>query len=119
MRRVKRALISLVAVLATATSLAACEANSFTYSCSGEDCTMTIEGDNWNDFPMTYDRDDSTGDSESTITLLSATQGGEAVIETDGVENRCTQGESFVVADTTITCDVVGDRKVELSSIRQ
>ncbi len=45
--------------------------------------------------------------------------GGEAVIETNGVENRCTQGASFVVADTTITCDVVGDRKVELSSVRR
>ncbi|HCE60965.1 MULTISPECIES: hypothetical protein [Janibacter] len=117
MRRPTRALVA-VAAASFVTTLAACESNSFSSSCSGQECSVAIEGDAWNDFPLPYSKDGTSRD-KTTITLVSAAPGGEAVIETNGVENRCTQGASFVVADTTITCDVVGDRKVELSSVRR
>lgn len=117
MRRPTRALVTVTAALVLPT-LAACESTSFSSSCSGQECRVEIEGDGWNDFPLPYDKAGTSRD-KTTITLTSATRGGEAVIETNGVENRCTQGASFVVADTTITCDVVDDRRVELSSVRR
>lgn len=48
----------------------------------------------------------------------SAKKDGEALIQAGGAENICTQGSSFKVVDTTMTCDVVDDDHVELTSRR-
>lgn len=49
---------------------------------------------------------------------MRAKKDGEALIQAGGAEIICTQGSSFKVVDTTITCDVVDDDHVEFTSRR-
>ena len=84
-------------------------------------CEIMIEGDDFYEFPLPYDASEGYGKTKQIkdrIRLVSAAEGGEAVIQAGGVDNTCTQGSSFVVVDTTITCDVVGDDRVELTTTR-
>ncbi|WP_433955133.1 hypothetical protein [Janibacter indicus] len=116
MRRPVRALVSAAALTALAVPLGACD--SWSSKCDTDNtCKIKISGDDFYDFPRPYDTDDGLR-SRDRIRLVSATQGGEALIQAGGVENTCTQGSSFQVVDTTITCDVVGDDKVELTTTR-
>lgn len=116
MRRPVRALVSAAALTALAVPLGACDR--WSSKCDTDNtCTIKIQGDEFYDFPRPYDTDDGLR-SRDRIRLVSAKQGGEAVIQAGGVDHRCAQGESFQVVDTTITCDVVGDDKVELTTTR-
>lgn len=94
-----------------------CETSSFSSSCSGDGCSIEISGNDFHDFPRPYDADHGV-DSADRIRLVSASSGGEAVIQAGGVEHTCTQGGSFRVVDTEITCETVGDNSVELSTTR-
>jgi hypothetical protein len=116
MRRPVRALLSITAIAAVAVPLSACDM--WSSKCDTDNtCSITIQGDQVHDFPRPYDKDHGLKSADR-IRLVSATQGGEALIQAGGVESTCTQGSSFMIVDTTITCDVVGDDKVELTTTR-
>ena len=73
------------------------------------------------DLLVAYATEDGTGKirvKNDRIRLVRAKKDGEALIQAGGAENICTQGSSFKVVDTTITCDVVDDDHVELTSRR-
>lgn len=116
MRRPARALISAAAISTFALSLGACDR--WSSKCDTDNtCSITIQGDQFHDFPRPYDTDHGLKSADR-IRLVSATTGGEALIQAGGVESTCTQGSSFKIVDTTITCDVVGDDLVELTTTR-
>lgn len=121
MHRSTRVALSIAAIGAVTIPVAACDTYSAT--CDTDDtCTIKIQGDKSQDFPRPYDASEGTesdGANADRIRLLSAEEGGEAKIVAGDTEATCTEGESFTEVDTTITCDVVGDDKVELSSTRQ
>lgn len=101
--------------------LAVSGCNSFSSSCSNDACTLNISGNGRNEMPRFYDgtRNDAVTrqhDRKDSITLESATEGGEAVIKTGDTPQRCTAGSSFRVEATTITCDEVHDNSVKLTS---
>lgn len=116
MRRPVRALLSVTAIAALAVPLSACDM--WSSKCDTDNtCSIKIQGDQVHEFPRPFDKDHGLKSADR-IRLVSAAQGGEALIQAGGVENTCTQGSSFMIADTTITCDVVGDDKVELTTTR-
>ncbi|UUZ44315.1 hypothetical protein LP422_17840 [Janibacter limosus] len=116
MRRPTRAVLSAAAIVAVAVPLSACD--TWSSKCDTDNtCSIKISGDQFNDFPRPYDKDHGL-ESADRIRLVSATQGGEALIRAGGVESTCTRGSSFQIVDTTITCDVVGDDSVELTTTR-
>ena len=120
MRRPARALLSLSAIAALTVPLAACDTYSATCD-TKNNCEIEIQGDKIQEFPRPYAASEGTendGAVSDRIQLISAEAGGEAEIEAGSTTATCTEGESFTEADTTITCDVVGDDKVELSSTR-
>lgn len=118
MRPTRRTSVALAAAALLAAPLAACETSSWSADCDAAGaCSVEISGTKFYDFPVPYNAADGTRSADR-IRLVEATEGGEAVIQAGDVEGRCAQGESFVVADTTITCDVVGDTRVELSTVR-
>ncbi|MGE9781884.1 hypothetical protein NMQ01_13390 [Janibacter sp. CX7] len=115
MRHPLRALAPL-AVAVAVLPLAGCD--SWSAKCDTDNtCKISIQGNDFYDFPKSYTSGKDLKHHDR-IRLVSAKQGGEAVIQAGGADNRCTQGESFQVSDTTITCDSVGDDKVELTSTR-
>ena len=88
MRRPVRALVSAAALTALAVPLGACD--SWSSKCDTDNtCKIKISGDDFYDFPRPYDTDDGLR-SRDRIRLVSATQGGEALIQAGGVENTCT-----------------------------
>lgn len=96
----------------------ACERSSWSSDCDADhSCSITIRGSKFHDFPVPYATSQGTRSNDK-IRLVSATKGGEAVLQGGGQESRCTQGTSYQVQDTTITCDVVDDDRVELSTVR-
>ena len=110
-----RALVP-AAVVVAVLPLAACD--TWSSKCDTDNtCKIKIQGDQFHDFPRPYDKDHGLKSADR-IRLVSAKQGGEALIQAGGAENICTQGSSFKVVDTTITCDVVDDDHVELTSRR-
>lgn len=116
MRRPARALLSAVAITAVAIPLGGCDR--WSSKCdTNNTCTIMIEGTQFHDFPRPFDKDSGLKSADR-IRLVSAKAGGEAVIDAGGVESTCTQGSSFQIDDTTITCDVVADTKVELTTTR-
>lgn len=119
MRRPARVLLSAAALVAVTLPLGACETYSATCD-TNTVCSIEIQGSKFNEFPRPYDASEGTepNGAKDRIRLVEATKGGEAMIQAGGQDNVCSEGESFVVEDTTITCDVVGDDKVELSSTR-
>lgn len=116
MRPATRVLASAAAITAAALPLSACDTWSSTCD-SDNTCTIKISGDQFHDFPRPYDKDHGLKSADR-IRLVSATQGGEALIQAGGVESTCTQGSSFKIVDTTITCQTVGDDMVELTTTR-
>ncbi|EKA60928.1 hypothetical protein [Janibacter hoylei] len=115
MRQIMRALVP-AAVVVAVLPLAACD--TWSSKCDTDNtCKIKIQGDQFHDFPRPYDKDHGLKSADR-IRLVSAKQGGEALIQAGGVESTCTQGSSFQIVDTTITCDVVGDDKVELTTTR-
>lgn len=117
--RTRTSVLALAAVLAL--PLAGCEKSSWSSRCTQDlgasTCTIKMGGSKFRDFPVPYARSQGTRSADK-IRLVSATKGGEAVIQGGGQESRCTQGSSYQVQDTTITCDVVEDDYVELSTTR-
>lgn len=81
-------------------------------------CSILIEGDRFHHFPRPYNSDHGLRSADR-IRLVSAFEGGEAHFQAGGQEPSCTQGSSFTISDTTITCDVVEDDHVELTTVRQ
>ncbi|WP_162787001.1 hypothetical protein [Janibacter anophelis] len=120
MRRPAKVLMSTLAAAAVVVSLSGCDR--WSSKCDTDNtCEIMIQGDKFHEFPRPYDASEglkSNGAVKDRIRLVSATEGGEALIQAGGVESTCTQGSSFVVVDTTITCDVVGDDRVELTTTR-
>lgn len=120
MHRPARAL-SPAAVL-VALTLGACNTNSYSATCDTDHtCTIEISGNAFHEFPRPYDASEGIepdGGTKDRIRLVSATEGGEATIQAGGRDNTCTEGESFRAVDTTITCEVIGEDRVELSSTR-
>ncbi len=119
MRSPVRALLSATAIAAVAVSLSAC--NSWSAKCDTDNnCEVSMQGDTSHPYPRPFSSSEGTesNKAEDRIALVSATEGGEAVIRAGLKDNTCTQGSSFQIADTTITCEVVGDDKVELTSTR-
>lgn len=112
--------MSTLAAAAVVVSLSGCDR--WSSKCDTDNtCEIMIQGDKFHEFPRPYDASEgqkSNGAVKDRIRLVSAAEGGEAVIQAGGVDNTCTQGSSFVVVDTTITCDVVGDDRVELTTTR-
>lgn len=119
MRKPTRPVRSAVGLMAVAVLLVGCNATSrWSSTCDVDNtCTITIQGDRFHDFPRPYDADHGL-ESADRIRLVSATEGGQALLQAGGVESTCAEGESFVIVDTTITCDVVGDNRVELTTTR-
>lgn len=121
MLRPTRVALSLAAIAAVTIPVAACD--TYSAKCDTDNtCTIEIQGDKSQDFPRPYDASegvDNDGAVPDRIRLLSAKEGGEAKIKAGSTETTCTEGESFTEVDTTITCEVIGDDKVELSSTRQ
>lgn len=99
--------------------LAGCDTYSATCDTDNR-CSIEIQGSKFNEFPRPYDASEGLepDGAKSRIRLVEAVNGSEATIQAGGEDNVCSAGESFVVEDTTITCDIVGDDKVELSSTR-
>lgn len=119
MRRHTRTLLSVAAVAAVTIPLAGCERYSATCD-TDNTCDIMIQGTGFNEFPRPYDASEGLENdgAQDRIRLVSAKAGGEALIQAGGKENTCTQGQSFTVVDTTITCDLVEDDKVELTTTR-
>lgn len=116
MRSPVRTLVSVAAIALVAVPLSACDR--WSAECDTDNtCKITIQGDQFHDFPRPYDKSHGQ-ESADRIRLVSAEEGGEALIQAGGVESTCTQGSSFQIVDTTITCDVVADDKVELTTTR-
>lgn len=115
--RTARTLLTVTTAALCVATLSACD-SSFSSKCDIDNtCTITIQGSDFHDFPRAYATKDGVNSADR-IRLVSATEGGEALIQAGGIESTCTQGSSFVIVDTTITCDVVGDDVVELTSTR-
>ena len=119
MRRPTRTALSVAAVAAVTIPVAACDR--YSASCDSDNsCEVEIQATKFNEFPRPYDASEGTkaDGGKDRIRLVSAEEGGEAVIQAAGEEHTCAEGESFTAIDTTITCEVVGDEKVELTSTR-
>lgn len=119
MRRPTRVALSVAAIAGVTLPVAACD--SYSATCDTDStCSIEIQGDKFNEFPRPYDASEGTksNGTKDRIRLVEATKGGEAVIQAGGKENTCTEGSSFMAVDTEITCDSVGDDKVELTSTR-
>lgn len=117
MRHPTRAILATVAIAALTLPLTACDR--WSSKCdTNSTCSIMIQGDRFHSFPRPYNSDHGLR-SVDRIRLVSATEGGEAHFQAGGIEPTCTQGNSFTIADTTITCDVVGDDRVELTTVRQ
>ena len=119
MRQPARGLLTVAAIAALTVPLAACDRYSATCD-TGSTCEIEIQGTSFHEFPRPYDASEGieNNGAQDRIRLVSASAGGEAVIQAGGDEHTCAEGQSFVVVDTTITCEVVGDEKVELTSTR-
>lgn len=112
-----RAILATVAIAAFTLPVTACDR--WSSKCDTKStCSITIQGDQFHNFPRPYDSDHGLR-SVDRIRLVSAVTNGEAHFQAGGVEPTCTQGSSFTIVDTTITCDVVGDDRVELTTVRQ
>lgn len=121
MVRPLRVLASAAALAVIVIPLGACETNSYSSKCDTDNsCEVTMSGTKLNDYPRPFDSGDGVESKpgRDKIRIVSATAGGEATLEADGDEYTCTEGSSFQVVDTTITCEVVGDEEVELTSTR-
>jgi hypothetical protein len=118
--RTTRPVLALAAGGALIVSLGACD--QWSASCDIDNtCKIEITGNDFYKFPRPYATEDGTGKirlKNDRIRLVRAKKDGEALIQAGGAENICTQGSSFKVVDTTITCDVVDDDHVELTSRR-
>lgn len=115
-----RTTLALASAGVLSVSLSACD--QWSASCDTDySCKIEITGDDFYKFPRPYAIEDGSGKvtlKTDRIRLVRAKSGGEALIQAGGADNICTQGSSFKVVDTTITCDVVGDDHVELTSRR-
>lgn len=108
----------LCATVLTLSPLALTGCDRWSSKCDADNtCTIKISGDQFHDFPRPYDTDHGLRSADR-IRLLYAHAGGEARFQAGGIESTCTQGSSFMIVDTTITCDVVGDDSVELTTTR-
>ncbi|GAB3753767.1 hypothetical protein GCM10027599_15430 [Yimella radicis] len=115
-----RTTLALVSAGVLSVSLSACD--QWSASCETDNtCKIEITGNDFYKFPRPYAADDGSGKvfgKNDRIRLVRAKKGGEALIQAGGADNTCAQGSSFKVVDTTITCDVVDDDHVELTSRR-
>lgn len=119
MARTSRPLTALALAAAGALALGACETSSFSSDCDSDGtCSISISGTDFHEATLSFAAEDQGSGRTERIRLVEATPGGDAVIQAGGMESRCREGESFVLADTTVTCDVVGDTEVELSTVR-
>ena len=117
MPRPARTLVSAAVLAALTLTLSGCDRWSST--CDWDNtCEIMIQGDQFHDFPRPYDTDDGLRNTADRIRLVSAEEGGVAFIQAGGAEFTCAQGEVFKVVDTTITCNVVGDDRVEMTTTR-
>lgn len=95
--------IAIAAILAGAIlGLTAC--NTASYRCSGNDCDVSLGGEGSHT---------TLGEDGSTVTLISA-GGGRATFTVDGSRLSCATGETVNVGSTEITCEKIGDSKLEL-----
>lgn len=121
MVRPERLTVSAVALAALAIPLGACETNSYSSSCDTDNsCEVKMSGTKLNEYPRPFDSGDGieSKPGRDKIRIVSATAGGEATLMAAGDEYTCTEGSSFQVVDTTITCESIGDEEVELTSTR-
>lgn len=117
MRHPTRAFFATTAIAALILPMTACDRWSSTCDTKSS-CSIMIQGDQFHSFPRPYNSDHGLRSADR-IRLVSALEGGEAHFQAGGVEPTCTQGSSFTIVDTTITCDVVGNDRVELTTVRQ
>ena len=117
MRHSSRAILATTAIAALILPLTACDRWSSKCDTKSK-CSIMIQGDQFHKFPRPYNSDHGLRSADR-IRLLSAVEGGEAHFQAGGIEPTCAQGSSFTIVDTTITCDVVGNDRVELTTVRQ
>lgn len=92
----------LLLTLAGATgALAACT-SSTSYSCSNDDCTVTLTG---------AGSDAEVGSSETEVALVGS-DGTTAEFSVDGEAASCAQGDAVDVAGFAVTCTEVGEDRL-------
>ncbi|MGP4992668.1 hypothetical protein ACX5K5_11070 [Glutamicibacter bergerei] len=117
MRHPTRAFLATTTIAVLILPLTACDR--WSSKCDTKsNCSIMIQGDQFHKFPRPYNSDHGLRSADR-IRLVSASEGGEAHFQAGGVEPTCTEGNSFAIADTTITCDAVGNDRVELTTVRQ
>jgi len=108
-------------IVALTLPLAACD--SWSSTCDVESsCHITMSGLNRaHETPRPLDADEGVDNSTwrpDRISIQEATDGATATLVIGGEEHVCAAGESFTIADTTITCAEVGDDSIVPDTVR-